>query len=163
MKTMLQIDIDFKPKDLKYYGFRLADKLMFITKIYDFNLWLSSVKVLETVKGFHLYLGLVSKHAPNDYEVLCMQQMLGDDYKRAGFNLIRILGGEQPRERWNLLFIDKEKTTKKSKLLERSIFRSYFKGVDRYEKEYSSFLKTYNLVECEIKYILPIIKQPSFA
>ena len=37
VETVLMVDIDFKPRDLEEYGYQIADRLMFFTKLYEFQ------------------------------------------------------------------------------------------------------------------------------
>lgn len=152
-KTELKIDIDEKPKNLKKYGEQLADRLFLITKIYDFKVWLQSIKILETTKGFHLYIGLVSSVDISDMEVLQLQSAMKDDYIRGLFNMVRVKGGEQPRSYWNLLFKSKETLTKKSQEFEASFFMNYYLLANDYEQEYDCFFKTQNRIQQEINSI----------
>lgn len=156
-KTELKIDIDEKPRQLKKYSELLSERLFIITKIYNFRLWLQSIKVYETIKGFHLYVKLISDKKVEDFEILQMQSSLKDDYIRGLFNMVRVKGGEQPRDYWNLLFKSKESKTKKSILFERSFFINYYFVANAYEEEYNHFFESQYRVKQEINGVINVV------
>ncbi len=141
-KGRLQLDIDIKVRNKEKFIEEIVDRLMFFIKLYEFNWWVTKFKVFETKKGYHFYIYYESKRKIEDIEILYMQQTLGDDYCRAGFNLIRVVEGNCSTEEWNVLFIDKEKITKNSIRFISLFFKLYLGKIKVYKEQYNHFFKT---------------------
>ena len=71
-----------------------------------------------------------------------MQLALGSDYKREGFNMIRSAEGDTDISLWNMLFIDKEKVSKKSTFLENYFFNELYTFLETKKSRWFSFLKS---------------------
>ncbi|MGQ4915648.1 MAG: hypothetical protein ACP6IU_13040 [Candidatus Asgardarchaeia archaeon] len=72
---------------IKYLGLRVED-----------------VKVYDTINGYHLYL--YCNNAIDDLRAVLFQALLGDDYRRALCNYLKIVHGST---NWNVLFKAKYK------------------------------------------------------
>ena len=83
----------------------------FRQKIFDFRKRLTiarSILNLDVVnwvytmsKGGNTHIHVYVKNEFADLEILCLQQILGSDYVRGCFNLVRVRAGQK---NWNLLF-----------------------------------------------------------
>lgn len=150
-KGRLQLDIDTKIRNKEKFIEELLDRITFFIKLYEFKFWVTKFKVLETKKGYHFYIYFVSERKIEDIEILYMQQALGDDYKRAGFNLIRVVEGDCKTEEWNVLFIDKERITDRSISFISLFFRLYQLKINLYKEQYNEFFKADKGINPEIK------------
>lgn len=118
-KYELLIDIDYKPKRWNRWCEEFVSKLRFAS--INLGLEIGKVKVYETNKGLHIYIDVYSELKLNSKDICFIQLLLGSDYKRELFNWIRIRG--RYRGKWNVLFINKERTTDYSRSVESRINR----------------------------------------
>jgi len=108
------VDIDYKPKNPSKFAEEFADKLIFVSDM--LKIFIDEVEVYETKRGIHIYVYASSKRKVSDEEIVVIQLALGSDYKREIFNWTRVISNPRPK-RWNVLFRDKEKITRLSKIL----------------------------------------------
>lgn len=139
-KTKIKLDIDEKPDKLRVFCKEMVDRFTFFIKIYEHNLWLRSLKVRETKKGYHFYLTVLTNRKLKDVEIIYMQLALGSDYMREGFNMIRSAEGNTSIDIWNMLFIDKEKVTKRSIFIEKFFFNYLYDKLFIKKTEWYDFL-----------------------
>ena len=145
--TTLKIDYDYKIKNFSKFTENFTKRLIFIHKLYERKLILRSLVIRETKKGYHFYIGILTENKLNDYEICILQLMLLDDFKREGFNLVRVKGGDIKHQKWNKLFIDKEKISKNSIKLEKEIFKSFYLKTDTDEQINECFLKAKKIIK----------------
>ena len=141
-KTTIKLDIDEKPKKLRVFCNEMIDRFTFFMQIYEYNFWLKSIKVRETVKGYHFYINVLTNRKLKDVEIIYIQLALGSDYKREGFNMIRSAEGNTKIEDWNMLFIDKEKVSEMSSFLEEYFYTKLFMKLETKEEAWYSFLRS---------------------
>jgi len=108
------VDIDYKPENPSKFAEEFADKLIFVSDM--LKIFIDEVEVYETKRGIHIYVYASSKRKVSDEEIVVIQLALGSDYKREIFNWTRVISNPRPK-RWNVLFKDKEKITRLSKIL----------------------------------------------
>jgi len=113
-KYIFLVDIDYKPENPSKFAEEFADKLIFVSDM--LKIFIDEVEVYETKRGIHIHVYASSKRKVSDEEIVVIQLALGSDYKREIFNWTRVISNPRPK-RWNVLFKDKEKITRLSKIL----------------------------------------------
>lgn len=97
--TLLKVDMDRKSLWALY---EVAQRAGFIAAVCDgFS---CGFGVAETKKGYHIYINVDERLS--DKDVLCLQAILCDDWKRAVFNFRCVRNGVK---KWNVLFNSTEK------------------------------------------------------
>lgn len=127
--NVLKLDFDCIEPEFINYVKRIRTTLRIIGV-----LQLVDVKVMKTHRGYHVYLFINStKYKIMSQDVLCIQALMGSDWKRESFNYLRVISkcqnGELLNENWNVLFISKWQTSSglfKSKETEREDLKSLF-------------------------------------
>jgi hypothetical protein len=94
MRT-LKIDIDSKT-----ISQRQVNRMDWI--IAFFRLDILDIKLTESRKGWHIEF--IIQNPINDYEIVLLQLLLGSDWKRECFNLLRVHSGKFKNQSWNILF-----------------------------------------------------------
>jgi hypothetical protein len=99
------LDIDEKLSEKK-----LIEKLYFINKFLHFkNLDINKKK---TKHGWHICIRINSTRKLSDFDIIFLQSILGDDWKRCMFNWLRVRSG---CKKWNVLY--KQKFDKNMRLI----------------------------------------------
>jgi len=92
--NQLMLDVDGKLNEK-----RLVKKLYFIDKFLHFeNL---KINKSRTKHGWHIRISFNSIVELNDSDIVFLQSVLGDDWKRCMFNWLRVRSG---CKKWNALF-----------------------------------------------------------
>jgi len=97
---VIKLDLDCNELEFKDYinRFKIVLHIIGFIKLEDIN-------VMQTKKGFHVYLAIESKKVvllPSD--LVCLQSLMGSDYKRECFNFLRVKSGLVLDDSWNVLF-----------------------------------------------------------
>lgn len=71
-------------------------------------------------KKYHIILHCANKIT--DYELVCIQALMGSDYKRECFNLLRVKSNKFKKQSWNVLFLKKFQINLMSNLINQSRF-----------------------------------------
>lgn len=91
---MTTIKLDF---DKKEFSWHRINKVILLLR-----LDITDVSVEKSKHGWHITLNI--KNKMNDHEIVCVQSLMGSDYKRECFNLLRVHSGKFPNQSWNVLF-----------------------------------------------------------
>jgi len=94
---LLKVDLD-KKENLK----NIKQRIKLIN--YSLDLGIKKFEILETAKGYHLRIPIKIRANISDMDIVVLQLLLGDDYKRGLMNYKRVKRGES---KWNVLFTAK--------------------------------------------------------
>ena len=101
--TLLYLDFDGR------IPANLIDRIVWATKLWQWSV--EAVRFDRTKNGWHVVVGIHEDVEPA--MIVAAQAILGSDYKREAFNLMRVqsLDSVSPfwRERWNVLYSDHAK------------------------------------------------------
>ena len=105
--TLLYLDFDGKvPRGL-------LDRIVWSCKLWQWPI--VAVRFDKTRHGWHVVVGIRKRVAPS--LIVAAQAVLGSDYKREAFNIMRVqqLDARSPywRERWNVLYFIHAKPERK--------------------------------------------------
>jgi hypothetical protein len=103
--TDYTLKLDFDGKQTDYEGH--VKRIKLCLNIIGF-IRIKDVNIMQTKKGFHTYLTVSSNKTdllPKD--IVCLQSLLGSDFKRECFNFLRVKSGMLLNENWNVLFSKK--------------------------------------------------------
>lgn len=106
--TLIKIDYDEKISNVENFVTEFEKRFRFLDLLFREPLEVMRVRVQETRKGFHFYVRVDFHRRISDLELVVFQLVLLSDYKREGFNLVRIVEGNTLADRWNILFVDNE-------------------------------------------------------
>lgn len=101
MVTEFKLDID-TPKARTYATQRWFRRILKVIAMLDLEIYTKDIRVMTTQHGFHVYLK--TERYFTALEICMIQSLMGSDYKREIFNLLRI---KQGCENWNVLFSNK--------------------------------------------------------
>jgi hypothetical protein len=104
-KTEILIDID--KKSLREF----YDRYIFVQKYLKFKLL--GYEIAETKKGYHVRLIVDLPYEYSDKDIVLLQLLLGDDWKRATINYFRVIHN---LDDWNVLFRKKYRIFKAGNL-----------------------------------------------
>jgi len=110
MASVLKLDCDRKLDRI-----RIADALSLL------GIKPLRASVFRTANGFHVYIHI--KGSLTDMETVALQVILGSDYRRECFNLMRVRSNNFKDGSWNILFSRKKYAIKKKKLIKISAER----------------------------------------
>jgi hypothetical protein len=108
MATELKLDIDTDRTEISWLGMsRRIDLVESLLGLKEIN-----CKIRNTKHGYHWYIKIKETLTP--IETCLIQTLMGSDYKRECFNLIRI---KHHCKRWNVLFQKKYQYSLSEKIL----------------------------------------------
>lgn len=106
--TLLYLDFDGPVPN------KLVDRIVWTTKLWQWTL--VAIRFDRTRRGWHVVVGI--KEAVEPPMIVAAQAILGSDYKREAFNLMRVqsLPHVSPywRERWNVLYSHHAKPSRRA-------------------------------------------------
>ena len=93
---LIKIDID-KPRISTHD----VNKILKVKSILGLDI--NSVKIEKSHSG-NYHITFEVQNNLNDFEIVAIQAMMGSDYKRECYNLLRVASGKFKNKEWNILF-----------------------------------------------------------
>jgi len=121
MRWVIKLDYDVAKSKAKWYLRKhLFERINFVFK--KFGLKYEYGAVFKTPHGLHVYM--VVHGDIDELDLAFIQAVLGDDYKRAVYNYLRVKN-KREAYKWNVLFSNREKfDPRRTRTLNREVMKA---------------------------------------